>query len=83
MSQLLLSIPDSAQQALHLSPVDLGRQVLLAAAAKFFEAGILSGGTAAELAGLTKPQFMERLAEFGVPVFNQSREDLADECSNA
>lgn len=55
----------------------------MAAAVQWFESGKLSGGAAAELAGLSKPAFMERLRDFGVPAFRQSVDELNEECGNA
>ena len=35
------------------------------------------------LAGLPKPVFLERLAEYGVPAFRQSADELSNEAANA
>ncbi len=40
-------------------------------------------GAAAELAGVPKPVFLERLAAYGVPAFRQSRAELSEEAANA
>ena len=83
MSQLTLNVPESAPEALHVSPEQLGAELLLAAAVKLHEAGRLSSGAAAELAGISKPVFLESLARYGVPAFRQSGDELRDEAANA
>ena len=45
-------------------------------AAKLYESGKLSLGQAAEMAGLTKPEFADILAEYGVNYINYSFEDV-------
>jgi len=44
---------------------------------KLYEMGRLSGGAAAQLAGLPKPVFMTKLADYGVPVFKLSEAEIA------
>jgi predicted HTH domain antitoxin len=51
----------------------------LAAAMKLYELGRISSGAAAELAGIGRVEFLDRLAEFGVNAFQESPEDLASE----
>lgn len=48
----------------------------LAAAMKLFELGRLSSGAAADLAGIARVEFLDRLAEFGVNAFQESPDDL-------
>jgi len=83
MTQVLVQIPEATPVALGVSPERLGDALLLAAAVQWFESGKLSSGAAAELAGLSKPAFMERLKDFGVPAFRQTGDELREECANA
>ena len=83
MSELTLHVPETTPEALHVSPERLGAELLLAAAMKLYEAGRLSGGAAAELAGVPKPVFIEKLAGYGVAAFRQSGEELRDDVANA
>ena len=57
--------------------------LILAAAVKLHEAGRLSSGAAAELAGLPKPVFLQKLSDFGVATFRQGAEELREEFANA
>ena len=49
------------------------------AAVKLYELGRLSSGAAAELAGLPKPLFLAKLADYGVCTFDLKKEELQRE----
>jgi predicted HTH domain antitoxin len=48
----------------------------LAAAIKLYEEGRLSSGAAAERAGIQRTAFLMRLADYDVPTFRLTREEL-------
>jgi predicted HTH domain antitoxin len=83
MTQVILSLPDQAGLALKLPPESLPGELLLAAAMKLYELGRLSVGAAAELAGVPKPVFLSKLADYGVVAFRQSEPELREEWENA
>jgi predicted HTH domain antitoxin len=69
MKNLTISLPDN----LELDP----RQTVRFLAAKLYEAGKLSLGQGAELAGLSKVAFAEILADYDVSLFNYSAEEIS------
>src|SRR5439155_27183998 len=75
LSQLNISIPDDAIAALNLSPVEAAEEFRFAAAAKLYELGRLSSGSAASLAGVPRPVFLDRLSEYGVSAFRAQEEE--------
>lgn len=83
MESLKVSVPESTRLALGLPLDRIGEELLLAAAMQWFESGRLSSGAAAELAGLSKPAFVQKLNDYGIPAFRQNRNELLDEISNA
>lgn len=75
-----VDLSDSAIKALDAkTSADAVANLRLAAAMKLFELGRLSTGAAADLAGLGRVEFLDRLAEFGVNAFQESPEELAHE----
>lgn len=80
MTDLLIHLPDDALLALRQqTDDDMARALLLAAAVKYYEIGHLSAGAAAHLAGLSKPYFLSRLADFGVPALDLTEEEFDGE----
>jgi predicted HTH domain antitoxin len=57
-------------------PVEEARLLLMV---KLFETGKLSVGQAADLAGYSKPTFIELLSKLGVPVIDYPPEELEQE----
>ena len=68
-----------AKLTVELPPEVSEEEARLLLAAKLYEIGRLSLGKAAELAGISKRDFMEFLGRVGIPVFDYPPEDLRDE----
>ena len=79
MSHILIDIPEDSLLAMGVTRDAAGEELLLAAAVKLFEIGRLSSGAAARLAGVPKPVFLSKLADFGVDTFRLTEEDLRRE----
>ena len=61
-----IEFPDDVFSGFAQEPEQVARELRLAAAAKWYEMGRLSQGKAAEVAGLSRAQFIVELSRFGV-----------------
>lgn len=76
MKSITLKIPNDAFVGLGHRPHD---ELRMLAAVKLFELKRLSSGTAARLAGITRVEFLQRLADYGSQVFDVDAEQFARE----
>jgi predicted HTH domain antitoxin len=72
-----LDIPESTFSALRKPPKELAACLRLMAAAKLYETGSLSQERAAELAGISRQEFLVQLSRLGVSPFQCVEDDLA------
>jgi predicted HTH domain antitoxin len=72
---LQLNFPNTIEQS--------DDQLLLLIAAKLYENGTLTSGQSAELAGLSKREFIEVIGNYNVSVFSTLVEDLEADIANA
>jgi predicted HTH domain antitoxin len=72
-----IELPDEALRGLGGQPEDAAAELRLAAAMKLYELRRLSSGAAAELAGIPRVLFLEKLGEYGVSPFQYSADELA------
>lgn len=79
MTQLQLDLPEGFELAVNLTTAELESQVRLMAALKMFELGKLSSGKAAELAGVSRVEFLDLCGRYQVPVIQYSDDELENE----
>lgn len=72
---LQLNFPNTIEQS--------DEELRLLIAAKLYENGTLTSGQSAELAGLSKREFIEAIGKYNVSVFSKLVEDLESDIENA
>ncbi len=78
-----LNMPDGAFSALRKNPDEFAAEMRLAAAVKWYELGIISQEKAADIAGLSRSDFISSLARFNVSPFQHTVDEIEKELANA
>lgn len=79
MTRIELEFPEEAFSALRTTPPEFAREMRFAAAVHWYHQGILSGSKAAQIAGLTRLQFLDELARRRLSVINIGVDELRRE----
>ncbi len=79
MSTMTLECGPELAVALGRRQSELEGEVRLTSALKLFELGRISSGLAARLAGMARVEFLLLCGQYGVSIFQQSAEELAEE----
>ena len=79
MRAVQLQLPDTVFSALRKAPDEFVQEMRIAAAVKWYELGEVSQGKAAEIAGLSRAEFINALSRYKVSVLQYTAEELAEE----
>ena len=79
MATVTLELPEDVYAALRRSPEEFAQELRLAAAIHWYSQGQLSQAKAAEIAGMSRAQFIDELSRRGVPAVQATPEELAQE----
>lgn len=83
MGAITIQCPDSVLRTLHEDEQQFAKEFSLIAAVKLYEMNRLSTGRAAELAGMSRLAFLNRLSEYGVSLYKVSEDELDRDVANA
>jgi predicted HTH domain antitoxin len=79
MATITVEVPDSAFSALRRSPQEFARELRIAAAIQWYQQTLISQGKAAEIAGLSRADFLDALFRAKVPASQVTIEELKEE----
>jgi len=79
MVQMTLEMPEGALAALKEDPDSFVRELRLAAAVKWYELRRVSQGRAAEIAGVSRSEFIDALGRYGVTPFQYGADEIIAE----
>lgn len=83
MPTLTMEMPESVFSALQTDTQEFSRQMRIAAAIKWYELGRISQNKGAEIAGLSRAQFIDALSESKVSPLQITPDSLSQELADA
>lgn len=78
-----MELPRSVLSLLRQEPNEFVREMRLVAAVKWYELEVVSQSKAAEIAGVSRAQFLNALNRFGVSPFQIDADELVYDVNNA
>ena len=78
MNQINVSYPESLAFSLKMQNSEFEREIKTASIVKFYELGKVSSGFAAKILGISRIEFLDRLAVYGVSTYAAADELEAD-----
>ena len=82
MRTVPIQLPETVFSALRKNPDEFVQEMRIAAAVKWYELGEISQGQAAEVAGLTRSNFIQALSRYQVSFLQYTAQELAEELAN-
>ena len=82
MTTITMDLPETALSVFNAAPDDFAQQMRIAAAVKWYELGKVSQSKGAEIAGLSRSEFVDALSEAQVSVLQITPDQLREELQN-
>ena len=79
MVHIAFDMHEGALASVRQDPAAVTRELRLAAAIKWYEMHRVSQGRAAEIAGVSRAEFIDSLGRYGVSPFQETVEDIVEE----
>lgn len=81
--ELHISYPEDVLASADQTPDEFEHEMRFLLAAKLYELGRMTSGRAAEMAGIDRAEFLDRLGSYRISVWNYDREELEREIEDA
>lgn len=82
MKTIPIQLPETVFSSLRRNPEEFVQEMRIAAAVKWYDLGDISQNKAAEIAGLTRAEFINALSRYRVDFMQYTAEELAEEMAN-
>jgi predicted HTH domain antitoxin len=79
MSIIQIELPENLLASAQMEPTEFIKEMRIAAAVKWYEIGEISQNRAAEIAGLTRTEFIDALGRYRVSILQYTAEELQEE----
>jgi predicted HTH domain antitoxin len=83
MRTVPIQLPETVFSGIRRNPEEFVREMRIAAAIKWYELGEISQAKAAEIAGLSRAEFINALSRYKVDFMQYTAQELAEELMNA
>lgn len=83
MVHIAFDIQEGALSSVRQDPQTFTRELRIAAAVKWYEMQRVSQGRAAEIAGLSRSEFIDALGRYGISPFQQTADELVQDAEEA
>lgn len=82
MKNISIQLPETVFSALRKNPEEFIQEMRIAAAIKWYELGTISQGKAAEIAVITRSEFINALSRYQVSFLQYTAQELAEELTH-
>jgi hypothetical protein len=78
MTTVTIALPDGIFEAVRKAPDEVAQEMRIAVAVRWYAQGLISQGKGAEIAGLTRSQFIDALGLAGVPACQETISEIRE-----
>jgi len=79
MTRMTLEVPDTTFAVFRQTPREFAQTMKITALVKWYEEGLVSQSKAAEIAGISRQEFLEHLFEHNVSPYQLDEDELENE----